>query len=123
MSAPAYPPVPALRAGWRCVCPQCGEGKLYKGFLSVAPTCSVCGLDLSAEDSGDGPAVFIIFFLGFLITPIAIIVGFQSDWPVWLHMLVWGGLTIGGTLLTLRPLKAFTIALQYKHRRQDGQKL
>jgi len=123
MSAPAYSPVPALRAGWRCVCPQCGQGKLYKGFLNVAPTCSVCGLDLSAEDSGDGPAVFIIFFLGFLITPIAIIVGFQSDWPVWLHMLVWGGLTIGGTLLTLRPLKAFTIALQYKHRRQDGQKL
>jgi uncharacterized protein (DUF983 family) len=91
--------------------------------LTVAATCSACGLDLSAEDSGDGPAVFLIFLLGFIITPIAVIVGFNNDWPLWLHGMVWGGLTLGATLLTIRPLKAYTIALQYKHRRQGQDKL
>jgi len=116
-------PPTSLHAGWRCVCPHCGKGKLFTGFLTVSPRCTHCGLDLSAEDSGDGPAVFLIFLLGFLITPVAIVVGFQTDWPIWRHALVWGGVTIAATLLTIRPLKAYTIALQYKHRRQKGGQL
>jgi uncharacterized protein (DUF983 family) len=112
-----------LHAGLACTCPRCGKGKLFSGFLKVAPTCPVCGLDLSAEDSGDGPAVFLIFILGFTIAPVAVIFGLVTDWPVWVHAVLWSVVTLAVTLGLLRPSKALVIALQYHHRRQGGQKL
>ena len=53
--------VSPFSAGFRCVCPRCGEGDLFAGYLKVAPRCESCGLDLAFADSGDGPAVFVIF--------------------------------------------------------------
>ena len=67
-----YPPVSPFAAGLACRCPRCGRGRLFDGFLTVVPRCAVCGLDLSPHDSGDGPAVFLIFILGALVVPIAI---------------------------------------------------
>ena len=34
-----------LRAGIAGRCPACHHGKLYSGYLAVAPKCNVCGLD------------------------------------------------------------------------------
>ena len=48
-------------------CPNCGEGWLYDGFLTVAKRCEACGFDLAAADSGDGPAVFVILVLGAIV--------------------------------------------------------
>ena len=56
-----------------CKCPRCGRGRLYKGYLKVAARCEACGADLSKADSGDGPAVFIIFILGAVVVPIALL--------------------------------------------------
>src|ERR1700687_1641231 len=89
-----FAPVPVTRAALGCCCPRCGEGRLFSGLLTVRPACPSCGLDFSAEDAGDGPAGFVIFFLGLIV------VGFAA--------------LVGGILL-LRPLKAGLIALQYRH--------
>jgi hypothetical protein len=45
---------------------------LFKGFLSVAPACDNCGLDFSFADAGDGPAVFVTLFAGFLVLGMAL---------------------------------------------------
>ena len=60
-----FPPVSLAHAAFACRCPRCGEGRLFTGLLAVSPACPSCGLDFSAEDAGDGPQVFVIFFLGF----------------------------------------------------------
>jgi uncharacterized protein (DUF983 family) len=39
--------------------------------LNVHRACEVCGLDLSAQDAGDGPAVFAILFLGIIVVGLA----------------------------------------------------
>ncbi len=104
-----------LRAGLACRCPACGEGALFKGFLSVGDRCAVCGLDLAAEDSGDGPAVFIVLILGFVIVALALVVEVNFEPPLWVHALIWPPLILGGALLLLRPFKATMIALQYRH--------
>ena len=106
-----------LRTGLRCACPRCRVGPLFEGFLTVAPRCGQCGLDLARHDSGDGPAVFLIFILGFLVTPVALWVSFLVAWPVWLHGIVWGVVVLGLTVGMLRPAKAYVVALQYNHRR------
>lgn len=110
-----------LRLGLRCKCPKCHKGDLFKGRfdLSLKPACESCGLDLAKNDSADGPAVFLIFILGALLVPIALMIDASFGWPLWLHTIVWGAITLGLTLGSLRPLKAYIIALQFKHRPTD----
>ena len=108
--------MPPLRAALHCRCPRCGEGRLFTGLLTVRPSCPVCALDLSAEDAGDGPAVFVILFLGFVVVGLAALVEIRFAPPIWVHLLLWTPLIIVGAVALLRPLKAGLIALQYRHR-------
>lgn len=103
----------------RCRCPRCGRGELFSGFLSVVDSCAVCGLALARNDSGDGPAVFLIFILGFLVVPPALWFGMRYDWPLWLHAVLWAAVILALTLGMLRPAKAYVLALQYRFRRAD----
>lgn len=111
-----------LKLGLACKCPACGEGALFKpGFMSLTlkNKCETCGLDLAKNDSADGPAVFLIFVLGFLLVPLALLFEFTFHPPLWLHVIIWGIAALGITLGTLKPLKSYIIALQYKHRPED----
>ena len=83
----------------------------------MRPACTVCGLDLSAQDAGDGPAVFAILFLGMLVVGLAALVEINFSPPIWVHLLLWAPLILIGAVAVLRPLKAGLIALQYRHRR------
>lgn len=115
------PPPPPLSTGLRCRCPACGEGPLYQGFLSVRSRCDVCHTDLSGQDSGDGPAPFVVFLVGAIVVGLALYAEVRFGWPVWLHLIIWLPLTVVLVLGLMRPAKALMIALQYKHRRQDFQ--
>ena len=110
-----FPRVSVTHAAFACRCPRCGEGRLFSGLLTVRPSCPDCGLDLSAQNAGDGPAVFVILFLGLIVVGLTAIVEIKFSPPVWLHLLLWTPLILGGAILMLRPLKAGLIALQYKH--------
>ncbi len=108
-------PVSALRAGLTCKCPRCGEGKLFDGYLAVGKRCPRCNLDFAFVDSGDGPAVFVILILGFLVAAAALLVEVAFQPPYWLHMLLWLPTILVGALAMLRLFKATLIALQFKH--------
>ena len=110
-----------LKTGWACKCPKCRKGDIFKSRydLTLKDTCDHCGFDLSKNDSADGPAVFLIFILGTLLVPIALAVDWVWQWPLWLHTIVWGTLALLLTVGSLRPLKAYIIALQFKHRPND----
>lgn len=38
-----YPPVDPIKSGITGHCPRCGEGKLFNGFLTVAPNAELAG--------------------------------------------------------------------------------
>lgn len=120
MSEGGFPPVSPLAAALLCRCPRCGKGRLYDGLLAVALCCSICGLDLRAQDAGDGPAVFVVLILGGLVVALAILVEVAFAPPAWVHLVLWPPLVIGGAIILLRPLKAGLIALQYRHRALGG---
>jgi len=115
-----YPRRSPFATGLACKCPRCGQGKLYSGFLTVAERCTVCGLDLRKADSGDGPAVFIIFILGFLVVPMALLLEAKVEPPMWVHLAIWPVTILGGALALLRPMKGIMIALQYRHEASDS---
>lgn len=105
-----------------CKCPKCKKGSIFKpGFFAfdLKEKCEDCGFDLSKTDSADGPAVFLIFILGFLLVPLALIVEMKIGWPIWLHVLVWGTIGLVITLGSLKPIKTFVIALQLRYRESD----
>ena len=107
--------VSLLRSGLGCKCPRCGRGRLFSGYLTVADKCDLCGLNFEGQDAGDGPAVFIILILGFFVVGMAVLFEVVVAPPMWLHLLLWSPVTIGGSIGLLGPFKAVMIALQYKH--------
>lgn len=101
-------------------CPRCGKGPLFKNVLELKDQCSNCGMSYHFIDTGDGPAVFAIFILGFLVLGLALYVEFTYEPSVWVHMLLWGVFTPLIALALLRFLKAGLIALQYRHQAEEG---
>ena len=115
-----YPPVSPYAAGFGGKCPRCGQGPLYAGFLKLHERCESCGLDYVKADSGDGPAVFVIFIVGFIAVALAFIVRFGLHAPMGVALLISAGFTIISILALLRPLKATMIALQYANKAAEG---
>lgn len=102
-------------AGIRGRCPHCGEGRLFEGYLQIAPECETCGTDFRMEDAGDGPAVFIIFLVGAIVVPLALFLQLGLAPPIWVHLIIWIPVVIGLSLFFLRPFKGVMFALQYRH--------
>ncbi len=113
------PPSPYV-AGLTCRCPACGKGKLFQNFLGVRPRCESCGLDYSFADAGDGPAIFVILFAGFIVVGAALMVEVLYQPPYWVHAALWGPLILLVTLWPLRWIKSLLIALQFHHKAAEG---
>jgi uncharacterized protein (DUF983 family) len=112
--------VPPFKAGLTCSCPRCGRGKLFNGYLNLAPRCEQCGLDYSFADSGDGPAVFVILFGGLVavLAVLAVELIWRPDY--WVHAAVGIPAVLIATLIPLRILKSLLIALQFHHKAAEA---
>lgn len=101
-------------------CPRCGTGKLFDGFLALKPKCEHCGLSYEFADSGDGPAVFVMFAVGFLVIALVLWSEITYSPPLWVHALIWVPVTIALSLGALRAFKGVLIGLQYRHSAAEG---
>lgn len=115
-----YPSVDPLRAGLQGRCPRCGEGRLFKGFLTVGDHCANCDLDYSYADAGDGPAVFVILIIGFVVVGLALWMEVTYGPPLWLQFLLWTPLTLVLALTSLRLIKGVLLTLQYANKAKEG---
>ncbi|MBC6982715.1 DUF983 domain-containing protein [Caulobacter sp. 17J80-11] len=116
----AYPPLSPWKTGPACRCPRCGKGKLYKGFLTLAPSCSVCGLDFSFADPADGPAFFSMSIVGLVIMGLFAWVEVAYRPPIVFHLVGTLPLLVIGCLATLRPIKGWLVASQYYYKAEEG---
>jgi len=121
MTSPAPERLPSpLVTGLLCRCPRCGEGPLFTGFLKTSRRCESCGLDLSFAEGTEGPAVFIILIVGFIVVGAAAIVEGLFHPPPFVHLLLWLPTVVILSLALMRPLKATMVALQYHNRAGEG---
>ncbi|HRJ68570.1 MAG TPA: DUF983 domain-containing protein [Beijerinckiaceae bacterium] len=109
-----------VTAGLSGRCPRCGEGRLFEGFVNLAPACRNCGLSYKFADAGDGPAVFVILIAGFVIIGLSLWVEIHYEPPVWVHLAVFLPLTLIVCLGMLRPLKGLLVGLQYRNKAELG---
>lgn len=104
----------------RGLCPRCGAKTLFAGIATFAPKCRACGLDFAGFNVGDGPAAFLIFIVGGLVTALAIALELSTEPPFWVHVILWAPLTAILTIGLLRIGKALLLALEYKNRAREG---
>ncbi|MBA4010264.1 MAG: hypothetical protein C0481_00220 [Phenylobacterium sp.] len=113
------PPLPII-SGLTCRCPRCGKGKLFSGFLKMAPSCEACGLDFSFADPADGPAFFVMTAIGMIVIAVFTWVEVVYHPPIWFHMVTVFPALIIGCLGTLRPVKAWLVASQFFHKAEEA---
>ena len=109
-----------IDSGLRGLCPRCGARTLFDGWITFADRCRACGLAFSAFNVGDGPAAFLTLVLVAIVTVAAIALELSLSPPLWLHMLIWTPVTLGGVLLSLRLAKGWLLALEYRNRAAEG---
>ena len=97
-------------------CPNCGEGPLFSGFLKVSPRCTTCGFDLAKSDSGDGPAVFVIFIAGFIAAFGILFTEIAIRPPIWVEGVIWLPIAVLLCVGLLRPFKGLMIAAQFANK-------
>ncbi len=109
-----------LLAGLAGRCPHCGEGALFRGFLTVTDHCEVCGYDFSRADSGDGPAVFVMLIGGFIVAFAALFTEIAYRPPIWVHLAVFLPMTVLVCMGLLRPMKGVLLAAQFANRAAES---
>ena len=103
----------AMKRGFRCRCPRCGEGKLFRAFLKVDNNCSVCGLDYTPHRADDLPAYLVIVLVGHIVVPLALFIETNYAPPVALQLSIYLPLTLFSSLALLQPVKGAVVALQW----------
>ncbi len=89
-----------LARGFQRRCPNCGAGRLFKGYLAVQPLCLSCGHDNAQYRADDAGPYFTILVVGHLVIGPMLVFPFILTAPI--------GLVLATTLPTLAVL---TLAL------------
>ncbi|WP_290976093.1 DUF983 domain-containing protein [Ferrovibrio sp.] len=106
----------SLWRGWRGRCPECGQGRIFGGFLKVQESCPQCGLRLDGHRADDAPPYFTILLVGHIIVPLMLLLEQKAQPPEWLHMVLWLPLTLILSLWLLPKFKGALIGLQFARR-------
>jgi uncharacterized protein (DUF983 family) len=106
--------------GVRGLCPRCGRGHLFQGFLTLRPECEVCGLDYTFADPADGPAFFVMSVVAVPVTIFAAWLELRFEPPFWAHLMTTFPLLILSSLALLRPFKGWLVCSQYINKAAEG---
>lgn len=102
-----------LRCGWKGLCPRCGKGPMFAGWLKLAKACPACGLDFGFARADDGPAFFALCITAFPLTFVAVWLEVKYSPPWWVHLLTSVPILLIGCVATLRPFKGWLVASQW----------
>jgi uncharacterized protein (DUF983 family) len=106
-----WPKLDPIKTGTRGLCPRCGKGHIFDGFLRMRPSCEVCGLDY---------AFFVICFGCVPAVILALWIELHFSPPFWVHLLTSLPFLLVTCLLPLRPLKGWLVASQYFYKAREG---
>ncbi len=88
--------------------------------MKFADRCRICWLDYAAFNVGDGPAAFLTLILGTLVVIGAVALELTIEPPLWVQLLLWTPVTLGGVVFSLRLAKGWLIALEYRNAAHEG---
>lgn len=103
----------AMLRGVAMRCPACGEGKIYRKFLSVAETCPSCHEELHHQRADDAPPYFTMLIVGHIIVAAVMYVEKAFAPELWVHGLIWTPAILALSLFLLPRIKGALIGMQW----------
>lgn len=103
----------AMKRGFFCRCPNCGEGKMFRVFLKTADHCDRCGQELNGHRADDLPAYLVIVIVGHIVVPIALWIETNYSPSVALQLAIYLPLSLIASLWLLQPVKGAVVGLQW----------
>lgn len=108
--------VQAMKRGFACRCPNCGEGKLFRKFLKPVDNCAVCGEDYTHQRADDLPAYLTIVVVGHITLGGFLLTDMSLQISSWAHIAIWAPLTLILAVALIQPIKGAVIGLQWAMR-------
>ncbi len=110
------PMKPAIWNGLRRRCPNCGEGRMFAGYLKVADQCDHCAQDLHHHRADDGPAYLTILVVGHIMGFAIHIMWSQLRPEPWVMATTLTICAVALSLYLLPRLKGMVVAIQWAKR-------
>ena len=107
---PVRPLGEAIRRGILGRCPACGRGRMFRSYLKVVDSCSICGEDLSHQRADDAPAYVTMLIVGHLVA--GGVLFSEEEWPhssLVLVTMFWLTVTIVMSLIILPRAKGAVV--------------
>jgi len=103
----------AMKRGFFCRCPNCGEGKMFRAFLKTTDHCACCGQEFSGHRADDLPAYLVIVVVGHIVVPIVLWIETNYSPAIPLQLAIYLPITLISSLLLLQPIKGAVVGLQW----------
>lgn len=103
----------AMTRGFIGRCPKCGEGGIFRGFLTVNDYCPACGEALHHHRADDAPPYIVILVVGHVVVGLMLSLEMARMPPMWVHAVIFLPMTLAMSLALLRPVKGALIGLQW----------
>lgn len=111
-----FEPRPLMRSLWRgfrCRCPNCGEGRLFGRFLKPVANCEACGEDFTHHRADDFPPYVTMVVVGHVVVPFMLSVALATELSIATQVSIWVVVVAILTFGLLQPVKGAIIALQW----------
>ncbi len=103
----------AIKRGFLCRCPNCGEGRLFRSFLKTVDRCESCGEEMHHHRADDLPAYLVVVIVGHIVVSAFMAVEATSTLSTWEHLAIWVPVTVLMSIALLRPIKGAVVGLQW----------
>ncbi|MCM2292199.1 DUF983 domain-containing protein [Allorhizobium sp. BGMRC 0089] len=103
----------AIRRGLACICPACGEGRLFSAFLKPVERCGRCGEDYTPQRADDLPPYIVIIIVGHVLLGGYMMTDLLFPWSPFVHLAIWTPLAVLVSLAIIQPVKGAVVALQW----------
>ena len=110
------PAKPAMWRGFKRLCPNCGKGKMFHGYLKVTDSCATCGQELHHHRADDGPAYLTILIVGHIMAPLihVLFTKYRPEPLMFASLLTVGVVAL--SLYLLPRLKGVVVGIQWAKR-------
>ena len=108
--------VSPLKAGLPGRCPRCGKGRLFQGYLRLAPACPACGEDLSHARADDGPAYLSILLTAKVMGTLQLLTYDLLRPDPWVMAVVFSLGVVAMALYLLPRFKGLIVGIQWAKR-------
>jgi uncharacterized protein (DUF983 family) len=103
----------AMTRGFRRRCPQCGAGRLFRGYLTPRDRCGDCGAETGRIYTADVAPYFTILIVGHIIVPLILLIEKVAAPSLTLQFAAWPLATLALTCWFLPRVKGCIMGLMW----------